>query len=302
MTLGILRIFKAFASNQLAKFSPQTYVRLTKQTGRGSRDTESPTDIASYFIGCVADYFRILGIPDNQQSDFVQNKVILEYGPGDFPGVALLFMALGAKKVFCVDRFQLVNASEKNIAVLKVLIEKLPRRQRERLLECLIDPKNPEVGFVPAKIEYLVKKDGLSELDNEIDFVISRAVLEHVNDLEGTFLDISKAMRPGALAVHQVDLKSHGLHRSNPLDFLQYSPWLWSLMYSHKGVPNRLRSNYYRQVVAKYAFDNIKFQPTTFFDQKSVVEIFNAHPKQIEKTPLEELAWQGFWLTFRKQS
>ena len=38
-----------------------------------------------------------------------ENKVIIELGPGDFLGVALLAFSKGADKVYCVDRFPLVE-------------------------------------------------------------------------------------------------------------------------------------------------------------------------------------------------
>lgn len=301
MGLVIPRMIKAFASNQLARFAPQTYVRLTQQTGRGSRGSESPDSIANYFRECVVDYFAILGIAEEQQASFVRDKVILEYGPGDLPGVALLLVSMGARKVFCVDRFPLVKLSEKNVAVIQQLLDKVPDEQRLRLLKCFLDPHKLQNGFSPEKIEYLVMKNGLSDLYNEIDLVISRAVLEHVNDLDGTFLDMSRAMRPGALAVHQVDLKSHNLHRSNPLDFLEYPPWLWNLMYSHKGVPNRWRSNYYQQLISKHPFEQITFKPTALFDEKVVAVVERFLHKRFQGITAEELAWQGFWLVIRKR-
>jgi SAM-dependent methyltransferase len=301
MRLDASRILKAFASNQLARFAPQAYVRLTQQTGRGTRSSESPENIADYFLECVADYFSILGIAKEHQATFVRDNIILEYGPGDLPGVALLLISMGARKVYCVDRFPLVNLSEKNTAVIQLLIEKIPDVQRVRLLKCFLDPHKLQNGFSPEKIVYLLKKNGLSELQNEIDLVISRAVLEHVNDLEATFLDMFKAMRPGALAVHQVDLKSHNLHRSNPLDFLEYSPWLWKLMYSHKGVPNRWRANYYQQLILKHPFEQITFKPTALFDEQVVAIVNGSLHKRFQGITAEELAWQGFWMVIRKR-
>ncbi|NWG32052.1 MAG: hypothetical protein HXY29_11210 [Rhodocyclaceae bacterium] len=56
-------ILKAIASNQIARFAPGLYVRLTGQTGRGDSAQESPADIAGYFRQCVSDYATILDIP-----------------------------------------------------------------------------------------------------------------------------------------------------------------------------------------------------------------------------------------------
>ena len=72
MAIDIPRILKAFASNQLAKFAPGAYVKLTRQTGRGNRETETPEAIAGYFQQCIADYFDVLDIPPTNQEDFLR--------------------------------------------------------------------------------------------------------------------------------------------------------------------------------------------------------------------------------------
>lgn len=301
MSNEVLRISRAFISNQLAKFAPTLYIKLTKQTGRGNAENETPEIIARYFQRCVADYFEILGIESSQQNDFLRGKTILEYGPGDLPGVALLLIAKGANKVYCVDRFPLVNPSEKNSRVIEALANSLNEEEKVRLYSCLVGTGTSRLAFNANRIEYLIRADGLSCMKNEVDLVISRAVLEHVNDLEATFQDMSHAMRPKSIAIHQVDLKSHGLHRSNPLDFLLYSPWLWNIMYSHKGVPNRWRVNYYRDILSRLPLDVLKLTPTVFFDSKDVIDVLPRLPNIYGKINKEELSWQGFWLTCAKK-
>lgn len=301
MTNQALRISRAFITNQLARLTPSLYVKLTKQTGRGNEVNETPEIIAEYFQRCIVDYFEILGIPSNQQRDFLQEKTILEYGPGDIPGVALLLIAMGAKKIYCVDRFPLVSTSEKNLKVIEALADSLQEEQKTRLYSCLNGIGTSRITFNPDRIEYLIRPDGLSCMNNEVDLVISRAVLEHVNDLEATFQDMSKAMRPTSIALHQVDLKSHGLHRSNPLDFLQYSPWLWNMMYSHKGVPNRWRVNYYRDILARMPLEVLRLTPTAHFESRDVDEILGKLPEALGKIRKEDLSWQGFWLKCAKK-
>jgi len=297
---SIPMIVKAVASNQLARFAPALYIRLTGQTGRGDSASETTADIAEYFGQCVADYRDILGIPQSEFADFLRDKVVLEYGPGDIPGVALLLVALGARKVYCVDRFPLVKIASKNLHVIRQLSASLSEQERARFDQCFVNPNAPEEGFNPDRIEYLVRPNGLSGLQDEIDLVLSRAVLEHVNDLEATFLDMQRAMKEGALAVHQVDLRSHGLHVSNPLDFLAPPTWLWQLMHSHKGVPNRWRADRYEQIIRRLGVELIAFKPTTVFDQALVTTIRPDLATPFRQVGNEQLTWQGFWLAFRK--
>jgi len=300
MTYSLPMILKAIASNQIARFAPGLYVKLTGQTGRGDSSTETAADIAQYFSQCVIDYLDTLGIPQDERATFLQDKVVLEYGPGDIPGVALLLIAYGARKVYCVDRFPLVSIASKNLGVIHQLAGTLGATERQRFDQCFKNPQAPEEGFNPDRIEYLVRPNGLSGLQGEVDIVLSRAVLEHVNDLDATFDDMMRAMKPEAVAVHQVDLRSHGLHVSNPLDFLAPPNWLWQLMHSHKGVPNRWRADCYEQIIHRLTVELITFRPTVKFDQSLVTSIRPTLAASYRQASDEQLAWQGFWLAFRK--
>ncbi|MBE0549690.1 MAG: hypothetical protein IH627_18935, partial [Rubrivivax sp.] len=143
------RVLRAMASNQLARFAPGLYVRLTGQTGRGAAAEEEPADIAQYFHDCVDAYFDHLHIAPANVPAFLAGKTLMEYGPGDLPGVAALMVARGAHKVYCVDRFPLVNLSPKNARVLGDLIEGSHGQERQRLLACLANPHDPAAGFAP---------------------------------------------------------------------------------------------------------------------------------------------------------
>ena len=111
-----------------------------------------------------------------------------------------------------------------------------------------------------------------------------------------------RAMRPGALAVHQVDLKSHGLHRDNVLDFLTWSPWLWNLMYSQKGVPNRWRVDRFREILGAIAVEDLRFEPTLRARPEDIAGVRQYLAEPFRHLSDEDLGWLGFWLVFRKQA
>lgn len=296
----IRRVLRAVATNLLAQLAPGAYVRWTGQTGRGAAAEEEASDIARYFQDCVTDYAQQLGASDGLIDPFVRGKVLLEYGPGDLPGVAALMCAHGAAKVYCVDRFPLVTLSDKNAHALQRLIDAEPEHRRAGAQACLRDGR-VEHGFDPRRIEYLVRPSGLSQLRDAVDLVYSRAVLEHVDDLESTFSDMVAAMRPGALAIHLVDLRSHGLHRRNPLDFLAWSSTLWKLMYSAKGVPNRWRIDRYRDIIGKLPVDVLALQATRLAEPELVAAVRPALARPFRGVGDEDLRWLGFWLVFRKR-
>lgn len=293
------RFIHATLSNQIAKVSPTLYARLTKQTGRGFAP-ESADQAADYFQTCFKDYFETLGVPEHEVEGYLSGKQLLEYGPGDVPGVALLMIAHGAERVTCVDRFALVSMTQKNADILLDLLWHLDNSARARAAECFIQPGKPFSGFNPERIRYLIQPDGLSKLKSEVDLVFSRAVLEHVNDLDATFADMARALKDGGILLHQVDLKSHGLHRRNPLDFLTWPPALWAWMHSHKGVPNRWRVDRYRDAMRRSGFETLLLLPTDVVEASVVHEVRPHLASPFRSLSDDDLSWLGFWLIGRK--
>lgn len=294
------RVVRAVLTNQLARVAPTFYVRWTGETGRGL-GAESAGQAAQYFRRCYDDYFAVLGMAEAERANFLAGKRLLEYGPGDVPGVAVLMIAAGADSVTCVDRFPLLELDAKNVAVLRDLIAGLKGEARARAEACFLAPGVPESGFDPRRISYHIDRDGLSHEVAVFDFVYSRAVLEHVNDLSATFADMHRAMRPGAIAVHQVDLRSHGLYRENPLDFLCWPDFLWRLMYDQKGVPNRLRVDSYRRLLEERGFEVLHFASTQRADPQDIAAIRPRLARAFRGLDDEDLAWLGFWMVVRKK-
>lgn len=293
----VSRIVRAIATNALAGAMPRAYIRLTGQTGRGSEE-ESARQVADYFRACLADYLDWLGAEFGK--DWLHGKRILEYGPGDVPGVALLLVAHGAEHVTCVDRFPMLNMSDKNVAILTQLLDGLAGVERARAESCFRIPGDPASGFAEERITYTVGPNGLSMLEDVIDVVLSRAVLEHVNDLTAIFADMWRALKPGGICIHNVDLRSHGLHRQNRLDFLAWSPLLWWCMYGNKGVPNRWRIDRYRAEVTKAGFALRRLESTETAAREEVAAVRPHLARPFRGLSDEDLAWLGFWLICEK--
>lgn len=276
------------------------YVKWTRQTGRGDRSGETPDEVAEYFLSSFQEYFDVLGVQRDAICSYLADKVLVEYGPGDLPGVALLMIAFGAAQVVCVDRFPLVGFSPFAAATIESLRGRLPTDARRRVDQVLRGSTSGANGFDERHLQYRVMRDGLCGLRSRADLVFSRAVLEHVNDLAATFADMAAALRPTGVAIHLVDLKSHGLHQQSPLDFLAWPTWLWSLMYSAKGVPNRWRIDRYRHELAACGLEMQQLRPVGTY---SSAEIAAARPHlapEFRSLSEEDLAPKGFWLVCRK--
>ncbi|HEX6733658.1 MAG TPA: methyltransferase domain-containing protein, partial [Azonexus sp.] len=221
-----LHFAKEFLSNQVARFAPKIYADHTRKTGRGDAGTD-PLKTAYYFLQCFNDYQEQLDLPRDAVGDFLRGKDILEYGPGDTLCMALLFYAHGARQVSCVDRFPLSRLSVNNIAVYHQLLGALPAEQRDRAQSAFNMKGLVTSGFDPAAISYKVTRDGLAGANGGYDLILSRAVLEHVNNLAETMRDIKRNLRPRGLSIHKVDLKSHGLDRHTDFDFLTRRPLVY---------------------------------------------------------------------------
>lgn len=285
---------KAFVSNQLAKFAPKLYVDITRQTGRGKK--EEPHQASAYFIECFQDFIQQLGFEVGEAKKFLEGKKILEYGPGDTLGVALLLYAHGAEAVHCVDRFPLSKMSSTNVEVYKQLLESLDTECRMRADNAFIEKGNPSSGFDTGAIAYQVTKNGLSGAIGEYDLIISRSVLEHVNNLEETMLDIKRSMKDKGIAIHKVDLKSHGLDRYTSFDFLTWPTPVYKLMYSHKGFPNRWRVNRYKEFAEKSKLHMKKLTPTGQLDRDKLDIVFSKLAGEFRDISADELSWLGFWM------
>ena len=286
---------KSVLSNQLANFAPKVYVNVTHQTGRGSEE-ESPQDVGDYFIKCFRDYYEFLDFNEEEFGEYLTEKTVMEYGPGDVLGLALLCYAHGAKEIHCVDKFELSNLSKFNIEVYRHILSTLDDDKRERANHAFNVHGEPESGINSECIKYKLTKNGASGETDKYDLILSRAVLQHVNDLSATFQDIKQSMKQGGISIHQVDLRSLGLDRSTELDFLTWPSFIYQLMYAHKGFPNRWRLTKYKELAAEYSLQVKNLVSLGEFDKSRIEKIHKKLSPELTPISLEELCWKGFWL------
>lgn len=293
------RFTKAVVTNQLARFAPGLYVTLTHESGRGDGG-DDPSRTAAYFRRCFDDYRERVGLEPDQFEGFLKDKTVLEYGPGDVLGVALLMYGHGAEFVHCVDRFPREKATPRNIQTYIELLEGMGAEQRHRANGAFNTFADPSSGLNPSRVRYSVTPNGLINERNAYDMVISRAVLEHVNCLEMTIADMAAALRPDGIAIHNVDLKSHNLDRYQPFDFLTWPDSAYRLMHSHKGRPNRWRIDKYKEIVDR---SGLRFRALADTGRLDPAKIERLRPKlapRFRDVPTDELTWLGFWMVLER--
>jgi hypothetical protein len=121
-------------------------------------------------------------------------------------------------------------------------------------------------------------------------------VLALVDRLDATIADVARALAPGGLSIHKVDLSSHGLDRDRPLDFLTWPEPLYRLMYGHKGRPNRLRVDRYQALVTANGLAIRKLEPTGRVSEADALFIRAHVDAAFRDVPIEQLSWLGFWI------
>jgi len=171
---------------------------------------------------------------------------VAELGPGDSLGTGLAALLSGARRF---DALEVVrhDTDARNVQVLDELValfrtradipgpEEYPRVRpalesyrfpRDILPDARVDAalapdrvdaiRRALLGEVrpgdPVEIRYRVpwNDDAVIEAES-VDLILSQAVLEHVDDLPGTYAAMVRWLKPGAVMTHKIDYSSHSL-------------------------------------------------------------------------------------------
>jgi hypothetical protein len=208
---------------------------------------------ADYARRVVADYITYGAGADIER---LKGKDVLEIGPGDNLGVALLLLAKGARTVTCIDGFVPSFDAQHNSHIYGAIYNGLSAEERERVRDVVTVQSDgtATVGGDRLISRYEVPMDAnTSPLEAQsYDIVISRAVLEHLGDLEAGWKNMVTCLRRNGEMWHKVDFRCHNLFgQIHPLYFLTISDGLWNVISRPDPTLNRLRLPTYRQFAAR---------------------------------------------------
>ena len=200
----------------------------------------SLADSVAYVDAVFADY---LAYSDVSRADLT-GKQVLEVGPGDNFGVALLLLAAGAERVATVDRFATWRDPGQQRAIYRALLERMEGEERDRAERIVSLDGDP--SFDAASLE-VVEGLPIEEAPERFgrgafDLIASRAVMEHVGDIDGAYVAMDELLAPAGAMAHKVDLSDHGLFTPgghHPLTFLTVSDRAYRWMGGNAGLPNR---------------------------------------------------------------
>jgi len=187
----------------------------------------------------------------------IENKTVLELGPGADLGPALLLLDHGASTYITIDANR--------------LIDQTPDLFYDELLKHANHPTELKAELKKTqfsqddKIKYVVDPtfDLTSSLKKEsIDVVVSQAAFEHFSNMEKTVKQLSEVVKPGGVFVAEIDLMTHtGAIRSrDPLNIYRFPNWLYKAL-AYSGIPNRLRPNTYKQLFEQNGWSQISIIP-----------------------------------------
>jgi len=185
---------------------------------------------------------------------------ILEVGPGDNFGVALKFLASGAKQVVCLDKFYSERNVEQQTRIYHELRSQLAPDEQRVFDECI--KLNGEIVLNEERLKYIYGH-GVEEADQilepgSFDFIISRAVIHNVYDVERGFEAMDRLLAPGGSMLHKIDMSDENMFSSrgmHPLTFLTIPERIYYLMASDSGKPNRRLIGDYRAQVQKRGYE-----------------------------------------------
>lgn len=179
---------------------------------------------------------------------------VAEVGPGDNCGVGLRFLADGCESVDLVDRFYSKRNSSDQAEIYRALAARFPS-----LASRIIDPTD-ETTFLGLRRRYGhdASAEEFFRSSGQYDFIVSRAVLEHVFDPVLAIRRMASALRPGGMLLHKVDLRDHGMFSTHfhELKFLEVPDWIYPHMTRRAGRPNRALIHIYREVLRDALPDN----------------------------------------------
>jgi SAM-dependent methyltransferase len=215
-----------------------------------------------YIREVVADYFDFARVPDG----WLAGRRVLEIGPGDNLGVALTFLAKGAASVTCLDRFESDRDDARNARIYRNLLDDFTADERARAAGALSWSPDGTARFDPARIDYRhgvpIEEAPRSFGDGRFDVILSRAVLEHVYDLDAAWRAMAGLLTPDGELWHKVDFGNHGFFDGvHPLWFLTPDRRLWDLVSSPDPTLNRQRRPAYRRLAAE-TFPHVRVYAT----------------------------------------
>lgn len=187
----------------------------------------------------------------------IEGARVLEFGCGWLPLIPLLFSLAGAREVVMTDIDHLMD--DQTVALAK---QRIAERASDICEGLGCTPTEIDATLRSFSPNYQAPWNPYSHPTDDIDILVSRAVLEHVpaQDLERLFPRFLRILVPGGVCCHIVDNSDHWEHKDKSLsrvNFLRYEEReiIWRLAQLNvQSFQNRLRHSDYLSMLQKAGF------------------------------------------------
>ena len=201
----------------------------------------------------------------------VENKTVLEVGPGADLGAGLYLLHKGAKSYSAIDVHDLAESVPTTFY--ESFVEHLARVAPPVTPEYLLSQVGLSKTNGAGQLNYVCRPDFdiCAAFDkSSVDLVFSQAAFEHFDDVEQTIKQLSLVSKPGAILVIEIDLITHSrwIRDKDPNNIYRYSAEFYKL-FDFPGIPNRIRPYEYRKFLEENGWTNISItQQATISDER----------------------------------
>jgi SAM-dependent methyltransferase len=201
------------------------------------------TDSVRYIEVAFTDYKQYGGVDRF-------HGVAAEIGPGDNAGVALLMRLDGCEHVDLVDRFLTRRNAEQQSKIYQALADRHAIKPFCSQ-DVWDDRKFSEINWQIGEASEVYFQNRAQNSGEVYDFIVSRAVLEHLYDPLAALDRMVSCLKPGGKLLHKIDFRDHGMFSltHHELTFLEVSSPMYRLMVRNAGRPNRILIHCYRDLL-----------------------------------------------------
>lgn len=235
----------------------------------------------------------------SEKPDLFSDKNILEVGPGPDLMLGLLTLEAGAKSYSAIDYFPVLSAP---VLFYEKIKNDLKTPIALKAVNHLINSLSKSEAIDSFEFSYKIR--GIEELTNEpakYDIIISKDVLEHVEDLNASFAAMRKSLVPGGIMIHKIDFQTHTsfIQDKDRLNFLRYSENIYTKFVKFKGGPNRLRLPELVILAQKNGFKIEKMHIDKEMGISELAQVKKYLSEYYRKMPDNSLIPLSAWIIFR---
>ncbi|MDR2691499.1 MAG: class I SAM-dependent methyltransferase [Dysgonamonadaceae bacterium] len=284
---GILFLLLAKIKSKALRYSPKAF-----STAEIERCIEYDIHVADDWLKHLKEY----------ASDYtIQDKHVLELGPGSDLGAGLYLLSKSVKKYTAADVYDL--ASDVSPDFYRAFFTYLREKEQvhtDLLEEELLKTRHRQNG----RLNYECRSDfNLVEAvgGDKVDLIFSNAAFEHFSDFRKTIQDMSRVVASGSLLVVSIDLQTHSrwIRDKDPNNIYRYSDRLYKL-FNFQSSPNRVRPWQYREALEQNGWKNIVIQPEMRLDDRRL-NYFQDYLNPDFRDAVNQMNYLTVWICAAKQ-